>query len=732
MSAEEAHLMEQEEGNDDSGYDVVLILKNIEIYPMEDVITANKLRKRFQRIFKLDEKTEKGEIIQKIEYSFESFMKNHTTESILVKDSYLVIVENIKTIIDEYLELETKAKFSVDQDEIHICIRASENGLMIQADLDDFLLQLKKEPDENLDFQTVSPFGPFEREAKLVKDNMKSHDFFKRYDQDDNEGQNGSLFKQKDRIKLIYSMLCNGLDIGLLTKLGIILNYMPLSNKKKLTHLKEVWGSFGVICRHPLKRANIHEINDYYGEKIGMYFAWLEFLMINILPLSIISLGLGFIYLFCTEEDDSSYRLTPKEIVAIILALLLPFFSTSYEQLWIRQQNTICWEWGTTDLSQVEEQRPEYDGKYQKDPITGNMKKIPKETEWVRTRRIFGSSVVGMFVALVLVTVVALFIYRASLDKDSYGPTLVGIGNAVQIKIFNFIYGYVAVALNNWENYELPSQYSDNLTVKLFLFQFVNSYTSLFYIAFFKGDHEGCSDDNCIDELSLQLETIFITNFLLNLVEIFTPMLLTKYKTWSEKRAIEKKYHEERVVSEEEWESKLSKYDTPLSDYMEVVILYGYVILFGSSFAFTPFLFLVLVAVEIRVDAWKLCNLTQRPYPEATNSIGAWLSIIQIMSIVGAITNVGIIVFTTNAFDLDEDNDKWILFIILEHCLLFFKIVISTLIPDVPEVVGNGLVWSKRIIDEKLYGKISDADKALKSKNQELSGGSKPSKVKNS
>ena len=74
MSAEEAHLMEQEEGNDDSGYDVVLILKNIEIYPMEDVITANKLRKRFQRIFKLDEKTEKGEIIQKIEYSFESFI----------------------------------------------------------------------------------------------------------------------------------------------------------------------------------------------------------------------------------------------------------------------------------------------------------------------------------------------------------------------------------------------------------------------------------------------------------------------------------------------------------------------------------------------------------------------------------------------------------------------------------------------------------------------------------
>ena len=37
------------------------------------------------------------------------------------------------------------------------------------------------------------------------------------------------------------------------------------------------------------------------------------------------------------------------------------------------------------------------------------------------------------------------------------------------------------------ENHRTQTQYNDMLIMKLFAFQFVNTYTSLFYIAFFRG-----------------------------------------------------------------------------------------------------------------------------------------------------------------------------------------------------------------------------------------------------
>jgi len=40
--------------------------------------------------------------------------------------------------------------------------------------------------------------------------------------------------------------------------------------------------------------------------------------------------------------------------------------------------------------------------------------------------------------------------------------------------------------MTNWENHETETIHSDNLAVKLFFFKFVNSYASLFYIAFAK------------------------------------------------------------------------------------------------------------------------------------------------------------------------------------------------------------------------------------------------------
>lgn len=48
------------------------------------------------------------------------------------------------------------------------------------------------------------------------------------------------------------------------------------------------------------------------------------------------------------------------------------------------------------------------------------------------------------------------------------------------------IYSIAAVKLTEWECPRTQSEYESRLTFKLFILQFVNYYSSLFYIAFFK------------------------------------------------------------------------------------------------------------------------------------------------------------------------------------------------------------------------------------------------------
>jgi hypothetical protein len=42
------------------------------------------------------------------------------------------------------------------------------------------------------------------------------------------------------------------------------------------------------------------------------------------------------------------------------------------------------------------------------------------------------------------------------------------------------------MSLNQWENHRTDTDYENHLILKTFLFQFVNSYASFFYIAFVK------------------------------------------------------------------------------------------------------------------------------------------------------------------------------------------------------------------------------------------------------
>ena len=79
------------------------------------------------------------------------------------------------------------------------------------------------------------------------------------------------------------------------------------------------------------------------------------------------------------------------------------------------------------------------------------MKKIPVSTRMTRVWNIMGYWVLLLFVGLVVATLTALFFYRST-QSGGWGPRIVGILTAFQIKILNYLYRYVARIMTNWEN----------------------------------------------------------------------------------------------------------------------------------------------------------------------------------------------------------------------------------------------------------------------------------------
>jgi len=83
--------------------------------------------------------------------------------------------------------------------------------------------------------------------------------------------------------------------------------------------------------------------------------------------------------------------------------------------------------------------------------------------------------------------------------------------------------------------------------------------------------------------------------------------------------------------------------------------------------------------IEIRVDAIKLLQGSRRPFPVEVDSIGTWMSILQVLDITSVITNVAMIVTSPsfkNRFDITE---QFVGFVLLEHLLIGLKMALSAL-----------------------------------------------------
>ncbi|XP_037370005.1 anoctamin-6 isoform X2 [Talpa occidentalis] len=469
------------------------------------------------------------------------------------------------------------------------------------------------------------------------------------------------------------------------------------------------------------KKQPLDLIRKYYGEKIGIYFAWLGYYTKMLLLAAVVGLAcflyglinqnnctwskevcdpdIGGKIIMCPQCDrlcpfwnlnitcESSKKLCIFDSFGtLVFAVFMGVWVTLFLEFWKRRQAELEYEWDTVELQQEEQPRPEYEAQCTHvviNEITQEEERIPFST-WGKCIRItLCASAVFFWILLIIASVIGIIVYRlsvfivfsAKLPKN-YNATdpiqkyltpqtattiTASIISFVIIMILNTIYEKVAILITNFELPRTQTDYENSLTMKMFMFQFVNYYSSCFYIAFFKGKfvgypgdpvywlgkyrNEECDPGGCLFELTTQLTIIMggkaIWN---NIQEVLLPWiknLIGRCNSVSGSEKItprwEQDYHLQPM-------GKLGLF----YEYLEMIIQFGFVTLFVASFPLAPLLALVNNILEIRVDAWKMTTQYRRMVSEKARDIGAWQPIMQGIAIMAVVTNAMIIAFTSD------------------------------------------------------------------------------------
>ena len=223
-----------------------------------------------------------------------------------------------------------------------------------------------------------------------------------------------------------------------------------------------------------------------------------------------------------------------------------------------------------------------------------------------------------------------------------------------------------------------------------------------------------------MNELALQLGTIFMSQLIVgNGVEVLSPLMKYKAKMFLLKRKQGQQNTDgeqlatnpEEALEVPELEASKEPYlewKYAFDDYSEIVLQYGFVVLFVSAFPLVPLFALLNNALEIHVDAYKLTNVFRRAKPYQACNIGQWAVFMDLQSSLSILTNVGIIVFTSGYIG-GTMASKWALFVVFEHVLMAARMAIAEGVEDVPKWVQH---LSKRhdFIVQKLKGMQADED----------------------
>jgi len=490
-----------------------------------------------------------------------------------------------------------------------------------------------------------------------------------------------SLAKQRILRFLIESPHFACLDIKTYIQKDIFISCFPLHLPDEVEALNDEWFR-GKIKFLPVP---LDSVRAYFGEKLALYFLYLQTYIFWLVGPALLGLIATIIRLTVNHDKGNS-----QSVFAVIIAI----WSVAFYKGWKRTCARNAYRWNMLGYEEAERTRPAFKGEPKagiytrggfvelNEPRFAWHKELYEPPKSKYLKYLSGAPLFMVIITVVIVGTIAILWYRT--QNATFGM-FSGIINGMFIVTFNIIYNFVAIKLTDWENHRTETEYEDALIVKKFAFQFVNSYISLFYIAFFKSTgivpNSSCMNDDCAFELGYQLLFIFAVQIIWGqFAETGLPWIISRLKIKHEDYNLKKQLGTTEVaeISNIEGQAKLSPYTGLMDDYNELMIQLGYVTLFTAAFPLAPLAALINNLIEVRTDAIKYMWGTQRPYYQGAEDLGSWGPIMNFMTVCSVLTNMGVILWTSDVWDLE-------VVIIVEHFIFALRFLIDNWISDIPD-----------------------------------------------
>ena len=588
----------------------------------------------------------------------------------------------------------------------------------------------------------ISAFSEFRRSVQ----DSELYNLWRTYEVD--QSGKRSMFSLMERLRLLYSYISTQLSLSGLMEYKIVSCHFPLHNdwqlKGKVNDNGAELDSEDIVLRNILidfrsgstsqnlplvqswrttlinQKIPLNKIKNYFGEKIAFYFEFLRYYQTSLIWPSLLGLVV-FIVQKTMQPSDNAVL-----VLNIIYSVFMTIWAIVFLEVWKRKEAAMAIQWGQMKFEQIEIPRPQFMGKQRRSPITDEMDEI--HYEWTKRAKYvcLAIMVTSVIITMVLGIVAGLLIFRKlysnkyTIDGVDYTVIICSILNAIQIQFFNFIYSKVVKKLTDLENHKTQVQYEDSLIVKTFIFQFVNSFNSLCYIAFVKTHVEGCLDEghkeptkgvSCLDELNTQLITIFIISYLKNIIELGLPYLRYYIRKYRKNKAKVEETPNKDIRNKIESQVFLDTYLTPdndgtINDYLELSVQFGYLTLFAIAFPLSTLLAFIGLWLEMFTDKIKVIKLVKRPIPLALKDIGNWWYIFSAISVLAIFSNTALFCFTSRTFEgwVSGTDYEYLIFAIIVVLLLIFRNQLQNWIPDIQEKYQIIMSRHEYIIERLLLG----------------------------
>lgn len=312
----------------------------------------------------------------------------------------------------------------------------------------------------------------------------------------------------------------------------------------------------------------LDSIEEYYGEKVAFYFAWLQHCSFHLMYLSVMGLVV-FICQLTSGNWDHPLR--------VWFSILVMIWSFVVMVTWRRRSNQLAYHWGTLDYQEEEVARPDFKGtEYHVCPVTNTY--VPYYPPWKRWLKMcisipltIGFAIVTLLMILILYgnRDVMLANYFASGDDHTFQfsfstdvigrtapilsvelnkdhlhdpnfwaiiigfPTVLGLA----LPLLNFLVRRISLWLNEIENHRTEAEHRTHYIIKVFAFRFVCYFAALYYYSFIG---VGAADPQATEHGILRVASTLFTYITIAhwwniFLGVFFPLSLYRWRVYRER-----------------------------------------------------------------------------------------------------------------------------------------------------------------------------------------------------